>query len=162
MFEAFTQLEETGKQITAFVADASALLKQLANDVAELRARLEAHVAELSPIVAQIARIEASHESIMGFLAEGENDALADAVDEAETAAENAAESAAIAATVAAETVASEASATVEPVVEVVEAAPETETETPVEIRNGEDESRAALSEVNIPRDEHKRARHFI
>ncbi len=159
MFEAFTQLEETGKQINEFIASSSALLTKLAADVESLRAQFGEHSERMTPLIEQVSRIEAAHESLMGWLAEADEDAISDAIHETQTAAEDAAASARVAAEA--------AHAAADAIQD--ETPTETETETSVsqtEMPPGEllEETSVAveLPEVEVTQETPRKTRHFI
>lgn len=122
MFD-FGKLEETGKAVVTFVNTASAQIAQL------LQMQVET-LAELKALRAEVAGLNASHETIMGYIAESDNDAAASIAVETAAAATAVAEAAAQvteAAAVVAEAAetpeAAPAEAVADPVVEVVEPA---------------------------------------
>ena len=159
MFEAFTQLEETGKQINEFIASSSALLNKLAADVESLRAQFGEHSAAMSPLIEQVSRIEAAHESLMGWLAEADEDAISDAIHETQTAAEDAAASARVAAE------AAHAAADAVSIETPAETETETlvsETESPLAEVKDETSATVELPEIEVTQETPRKTRHFI
>lgn len=79
MFD-FKQISETGEKVVSFITMAQGVMASLEESNIALHSKVD-------ELTAKVARLEAAHETLMGFIAESEDDSLADSIGEIREAA---------------------------------------------------------------------------
>jgi ABC-type transporter Mla subunit MlaD len=97
MFEAFENLEKTGKQVVEFINNANQLLSKMAVDIQSLKDEMAAHRAEFATLKEHVAKVEDAHTNLLNWLAEIDNDEMAEVAAVVTDAAATAVEASAVA-----------------------------------------------------------------